>query len=143
MTTERRAKPQILIVDDEAELADVMAEALTIHGFEVQVATEGTMALFKSENQTFDCIITDVNMPRLTGDKLIECIRARKTNVKTKIIVVSGDINKSVLARILKLPGPPTKILVKPFDVNELVKILLNMDEIKQVLALAGQKSAA
>ncbi len=66
---------QILVIDDEEFILDTVREALTMNGQEVEVAANGQEGLQKFDDGSFDLVITDMQMPGLDGNNVVEHIR--------------------------------------------------------------------
>jgi len=80
-----------LVVEDDIDQRDLYGEYLEeIYGtsFRVVTAYDGTDALKKIENQHFDLMISDINMPRMDGKKLIATIRNERLR-RPKVVVLA------------------------------------------------------
>jgi DNA-binding NtrC family response regulator len=68
---------KLLIVDDEAALLSLLQRYLTRLGYEVESAAnaEDALALFASDPARYDCVLTDLKLPGMGGEELIERIR--------------------------------------------------------------------
>lgn len=111
-------KLHILLADDEAEIASLLSSVLKRNGHTVDLAGDGQAALdlLASDPARFDLVITDSNMPDVSGIQLIEHLR--KTSYPGKIILLSGyasDLEDEV--RPLKID----MILQKPFAFSALL----------------------
>jgi len=80
----------ILIVDDEYFLAKMLADILEDEGYEVEMASNGKVALKAARDKKPALIITDFMMPAMTGLELAEAVRADRGISDTPIILVSG-----------------------------------------------------
>ena len=69
--------PRVLVVDDEAMLADLLAQALRHEGWETATAKDGLDALAKASSFHPDIVILDVQMPRMDGLETLARLRAR------------------------------------------------------------------
>ena len=67
--------PHILTVDDSASMRQMVAFTLRDAGFEVSEAEDGSEALSIAENNSFDLVLADVNMPKMDGISLIRKLR--------------------------------------------------------------------
>jgi CheY-like chemotaxis protein len=76
------------VIDDEPTVADTVRLVLRADGHSVEVAHRGLEALAKLEEEQFDLVITDFEMPELKGDRLVAEIRGR--NPEQKIIMLTG-----------------------------------------------------
>jgi CheY-like chemotaxis protein len=99
----------ILVVDDDADVREVLAETLAGFGYGVVVAASGEEALPMLERGDIGMLITDVRMPGMSGFEL--AARARRLTSGLKVIITSGYF----------LPQPiAERFLKKPFRMHEL-----------------------
>ncbi|MGJ7505820.1 PAS domain-containing hybrid sensor histidine kinase/response regulator [Variovorax sp. GT1P44] len=82
---------RILVVDDEAELADVMRQMLENAGYEVATAESGAVALELLATARFDAVISDLRMPDMDGAGLWREVSARHPLLAHRILFVTGD----------------------------------------------------
>ena len=80
--------PRILVVDDEADHAEAMAETLERVGYTVRTETSGESALQALENEDFDIVLTDLVMGEVSGIDILR--EARKVVPDVAVIVISG-----------------------------------------------------
>lgn len=85
------AKANILVVDDEAGLRDMLADALRMQQYAVATATDGHAALREIFEGDFDLIISDVNMPKVNGFELLERLRASGNETPVILLTARGD----------------------------------------------------
>ena len=108
------ATRRILIVDDEKSIRMLLAEILTDRGYGVVVAVDGRQAIDLLESCTFDLIITDCNMPGVSGLEVVAA--AKRTDPWCPIVVTSGHPSSEGDMRLI---GHPRAAYVqKPFDVQ-------------------------
>lgn len=111
---------RLLLVDDEAELTEILATLLEMQGYSVVTARNGAEALAILEKDNFDLILTDTNMPQMSGDQFVR--EYRKQNLDTPIILVmSGDTNYH---EYMAYEEGVHRILSKPFSVDDLRKTI-------------------
>ena len=79
----------ILIVDDEPEIARMMAEIIAGLAERIDVAEDGLAALRLAESRRYDLIISDIRMPRLDGPGLLE--KLRESGFRGRFLFVTGD----------------------------------------------------
>ena len=79
----------ILVIDDETMISDVLQQALTIYGHNVETASGGSDGLRMFEAGSFDLVITDIRMPDIDGIEVARCIRS-SDKPQTPIIAMSG-----------------------------------------------------
>jgi two-component system response regulator CpxR len=106
----------ILLIDDDAELAELLTEYLETEDFKVTSCLDGASGLAKAFDDSFDLILLDVMMPILNG---FEVLKALGGNHKTPILMLTakGDDND----RILGLELGADDYLAKPFKHRELL----------------------
>lgn len=108
---------KILIVEDEALLAEGLRTLLELRGFEVEVVTDGENGAEYAETGVYDLLILDVMMPGLDGYSLAR--RARAKRVATPILMLTAK--GGVRDRIEGLNAGADYYLTKPFDNRELL----------------------
>ena len=106
--------PRVLVVDDEAMLADLLAQALRHEGWETATAKDGLDALAKASSFHPDIVILDVQMPRLDGLETLERLRARDPELPV-LFLTARD---AVADRVQGLRAGADDY-VKPFDLDE------------------------
>jgi len=89
---------RILIVDDDQIIRDSLCEFLRLEGYESKGAESFHQALTELEKQTYNLVLTDVNMPEIDGFELLRVIRKRYPNLVTIIITGYGTIESAVEA---------------------------------------------
>jgi CheY-like chemotaxis protein len=112
------ANLRILAVEDETAVAELLALVLCGPACEVATACDGARALEKiaASRRPFDVVITDHNMPRVTGLELVRQLRAQ--NFEGKIAVLSAYLNEENIHAYQELHVD--LMISKPFDVDEL-----------------------
>jgi cyclic di-GMP phosphodiesterase len=105
-------KRRILIVDDEAAVCTLLSERLRPAGFECQTSASGEKALELLESEAFDAIISDLNMPGISGLELLE--NARKQHPHSAFLMVTGVDDIRVAIQAMKQGADD--YLVKPFQ---------------------------
>jgi two-component system NtrC family sensor kinase len=83
---------RILIIDDEAALAEMICEYLNMTGHHAQFRTSSEEALALMEQAEFDLVISDFRMPGLTGEQLFERTLNRDPDMARRIVFMTGDI---------------------------------------------------
>ncbi|MBO4637965.1 MAG: response regulator transcription factor [Clostridiales bacterium] len=112
----QNATPRILIVEDDADINNLMYEAVRKHGIEVVQAYSGTEGMLNFKTDKFDLVVLDLMMPGMTGESLTKSIREIS---KVPIIVVSAKCG--VDSRVDLLSMGADDFLSKPFEVKELI----------------------
>ncbi len=110
-------KIRLLIVDDEPELLDTMAEILRLKFKSVEIASGGQLALEKIENQSFDVILTDLGMPEMSGWELSRRVKQKLPDARVVLVTGWGDQAKEEL----KHHPYVDEILSKPYELRDLM----------------------
>jgi len=123
----------ILIIDDEPEVAQMLADILTAQGHCVTTADSGERALGLLEGRQFDIILSDVRMPKLDGPSLYATLERRAPELLRRTAFVSGDTLSPSARVFLKRVQRP--FIEKPFtleEVRQLIAEVLEGSPIKQ-----------
>jgi DNA-binding response OmpR family regulator len=107
---------KVLLVDDEADILEVIQDRLEAYGFRVITASNGVEALGKIAMENFDGIFLDVKMPEMGGIEALEEIRKKDQKVPI-IIITSSSTREAAIDAIAK--GANDYVL-KPFEWVEL-----------------------
>lgn len=84
----------ILIAEDSANIQKLLHTSITRRGYNVQLASDGQVALQEINNNIPDLLITDINMPNLDGISLISILRADPKTSLLPIIALSAEADK-------------------------------------------------
>jgi len=109
---------RILLVDDEEEFTDVLAQRLEGRGVKVDVVPNGLHAVEKAKQESFDAIIVDLVMPGIDG--LETCRRLLADNPKLQVILLTGHATLETGLQALKLGA--MDFLEKPADMQKLME---------------------
>lgn len=124
-------KKKVLIVDDDAEIVDLLVEVLSRDGrFDIKTATSGYEAGMHTQQFRPDCILLDYMLPDVNGNVVCHTIRRNPEFEHIKIIIVSGVIKQDEIDLLLK--SGAQDFIKKPFDINELMKRVCNTLEMAQ-----------
>lgn len=119
-------KLRILLVDDEVELAQTLADLLEPLGHEIDLAANGAIAFEKIEKKEFDVVISDLRMPILDGPGLYAALAEKKPEYINKIIYVTGDtLSPNVHEFLSKTPVPVVEKPYRLIDVQDAIAKLL------------------
>lgn len=122
---------KLLLVEDETELAYIVAKGLRKCNYAVDIAHDGEEALMNYEINDYDCIILDLNIPLIDGLDVLRQIR--KNDQTTKILILSA--RSDIEDRVLGLDEGANDYLIKPFDFLELearIRTLSRIATVKQ-----------
>ncbi|MDP3560940.1 MAG: response regulator [Legionellaceae bacterium] len=107
---------RLLLVEDDELLGDAVKTGLTQFGYVVDWLKDGEIARTVIKTETFDLIILDLGLPKLSGIKLLQSIR-HDGNVTPVIILTARE---SIEDRVKGLDSGADDYITKPFDLNEL-----------------------
>jgi two-component system NtrC family sensor kinase len=97
----------VLVIDDEPDVADLIAEVLRGEGHGVSVANSGEQALEQMAKRPFGLILSDLNMPRLSGAELHERLSAANPEFVSRLAFITGDTMSSKTRDFLDGSGRP------------------------------------
>lgn len=106
-----------MIIDDEAGVRELLADALKLAGFETTTASDGMVAQTALRTMKPDLLIVDINMPLMDGFEFIERIRGNGDNTPALMLSARGD--RADITRGLTLGADD--YVTKPFGLEELV----------------------
>jgi two-component system alkaline phosphatase synthesis response regulator PhoP len=106
---------RILVVEDDAPLADGIAENLRAEGYETHVLHDGSAALERLGAETYDLVVLDVMLPGCDGFEICRSLRARGRVVPVMFLTARGDPED----RVRGLEAGGDDYLTKPFQLRE------------------------
>lgn len=120
--TKKNETFRVLIVDDNREIRAILEEYLREEGYAAEGAGDGNEALAKHGESRFDLIITDLNMPGMTGMELIKAISKEESS--TEFIIITGYASLDTAIEAVKAGA--FDYIVKPFRIEELRVVIKN-----------------
>ncbi|MEP1213811.1 MAG: sigma-54 dependent transcriptional regulator [Marinobacter sp.] len=126
------AKAQILIVEDDHDLREALVTTLELAKFRVREAADARQALAQLAESPVDMVVSDVNMPGMSGHDLLHEIQRLYPGLPTMLITAYGQISHAVSA----MQAGAIDYLVKPFEPAVLV------DAVSKVVGGSRQKSS-
>lgn len=115
---------RLILIEDQPELALWLTRALVAAGYVVDTIADGLDADFALKREQYDLAILDMNLPRLSGEAILQRLRARKQTLPVLVLTARGGLSDKV--RGLEMGADD--YLVKPFELDELearIKALL------------------
>lgn len=112
----------ILIVDDNADAAEALAESLKIYGYEVYIAHDGSTAIEQARRLHPEVMILDIGMPTMSGYEVAQSIRATAGAHSPMLIAVTGYTQQS--DRITAHQAGFEHYFAKPLDIRKLTAVL-------------------
>ena len=121
---------KILVVDDEEIIRESLSFVLKKEGYLVEEAENGKAAYDKIVEDSFDVVITDLEMPGMKGIQLVEEIQ--KLNIQTSIIIITayGSLDTAISA----LRNGASDYILKPIEFDEILIKIKKLFEIKDIL---------
>jgi DNA-binding response OmpR family regulator len=120
VASQGRQKARILVAEDEPDIRELVVITLTLDGFEVASAADGEEALALADNDSFDLIILDVRMPRMTGYEACRRLRQNETTSGIPIIFLSAKGQESEVQAGLEAGAD--EYIIKPFAPSDLAR---------------------
>ena len=115
--------PNVLVVDDENEVATYVANELNSRGYTVSTVNDGVEAVLKIADSNWDALLMDIRMPKLDGLNALRIIRRLKPDMP--IIMFSGSSSNNEMILSTRL-GADT-CLLKPVNLDYLLKTLKDL----------------
>ena len=124
----------VLIADDDSLIRKFVANIMESEGVEVSEASNGQIALnliikHKIANDMFDFLITDIQMPEISGIELIKALKNRGISLPT--IVMTGNYDSDIIDQLKDFKY--VHFLKKPFWIRELLKEVSQVVEDKDI----------
>ncbi len=120
---------RILVIDDEDSIREYLSMMLEREGYEVQAASDGQKAMKLSKRESFDAVITDIQLPGMTGIEILSSFKDSDPTVP--IIIVTGHASQESAIEALNLGA--FYYLLKPVSNEELKQVVRNALEVKQL----------
>jgi excisionase family DNA binding protein len=123
-------KKKILIVDDDAEIIELIVDVLNRDGrFETKTASSGYEAGMATQQFRPELILLDYMLPDVNGNIVCQTIRKNPEFENIRIIIVSGVVKQEEIAQLLK--SGAQDFIRKPFDVAELTGKIISVLQMK------------
>ncbi len=113
----RTAPSRVLVVDDDAMVAEVVATYLVRAGFDIERAGDGASALEKAAARPPDLVVLDLTLPDIDGLEVCRRLRQAREDLPVLILTARGDEDD----RVLGLQRGADDYVTKPFSPRELV----------------------
>ena len=120
MSTETKAPASILIVDDEETVRELLQEGLGSEGYRCKTCSNAPAALKLLERESFDLLLSDIDMPGVSGVELLQDVRAAKHDLD--VIMVTGVVDTETAINAIRMGA--TDYVTKPFNLDEILLIV-------------------
>ena len=111
---------RILVVDDESLMREFLSESLSAQKYDVDAAENGNRALEFMNNETYDLILTDLKMRKVTGMDVLKKARDKMPDCKVIIMTAYGTVENAVEA--MKIGA--FDYITKPFSLDEILLLV-------------------
>jgi DNA-binding response OmpR family regulator len=115
--TDYERSPRVLVVEDDADIADVLQRSLRLEGYEVRIAADGRAGLDEAHAFLPDLVILDLGLPAVDGIEVAKSLRREEDNVPILMLTARDALE----ARVAGLDSGADDYLVKPFERQELL----------------------
>jgi CheY-like chemotaxis protein len=117
--------PRILVIDDETEIREAIAQALTLDGYDVETALDGREGATLVCRNPYDLIFCDLRMPEMDGRGLYKEIQRLCPRVLKRLVFVTALARSPDYGPFLHDTG--TQVLAKPFTIPQLRAVVARM----------------
>jgi two-component system response regulator CpxR len=114
-------RPEILVIDDDAELCELLAELLGQEGYAVESNGDGKAGLGRAQSKPFSVVVLDIMLPSLNGFEVLTRLRQGDAEQNADVPVIMLTAKGEDVDRIVGLEMGADDYLPKPFNPRELV----------------------
>jgi len=108
-------QPLALIIEDDASLSEIFAQALKQAKFETEVIEDGNAALIRLTKTVPAVVVLDLHLPHISGDKILRQIRTDERLAKTRVMLATADAQMAE-----QLRSDSDLVLLKPISFHQL-----------------------
>jgi DNA-binding NtrC family response regulator len=121
---------KVLLVDDEEEFVETLAERMRNRGMEVSTTNSGADALELVDDETFDVVVLDLKMPGIDGLEALKRIKKRRPDIQVVLLTGHATVEQGVEA----IKEGALEFLEKPIDLTSLTDTIHRAKATKMVL---------
>ena len=114
-------RPEILVIDDDAELCELLEELLGQEGYTVHSSGDGLAGLARAQSQAYAVVVLDIMLPGLSGFDVLRRLRQGSAEQRAEVPVIMLTAKGEDVDRIVGLEMGADDYLPKPFNPRELV----------------------
>ncbi|MDQ4091385.1 MAG: response regulator [Actinomycetota bacterium] len=114
------SRPNILLVEDEARIAQFVAKGLEARGLDVTVAEDGDVGAFLATTEPYDLVLLDLGLPGTPGLEILRLMRNERPDTPVILLTAADE----PLARRKGLAAGATDYLTKPFVFEDLCSLV-------------------
>ena len=120
---------RVLLIDDDQDFLGILSERLVIRDFEVTTVSSALDAFALVENEPYDAVILDLQMPEMDGLQVLERFKVIKPHLQ--IILLTGHATVAKGVQAMKLGA--TDVLEKPVDIRILTEKLKKIHQVQKI----------
>ncbi|MBN2140580.1 MAG: response regulator [Desulfovibrionaceae bacterium] len=109
---------KVLLIDDEVDFLKNLSERMTMRGMEVSVAKSGSSAVAAIDEESYDAIVLDLQMPDMDGIEVLKYIKTNRPEMQVILLTGHASLEKGIEA--MKLGA--MDFMEKPADINTLTE---------------------
>lgn len=134
MDTSPRSRPSALFVDDDRDNRELFHLALVKAGYDAVEMNNGVDALAILENQTFDLMVLDLQMPHLNGASVLKTLRSNPKYDSMKIVIATANAHMALEVEVLA-----DYVIYKPIDLRAFIRLA---ERLGKIPSGAGEQQA-
>ena len=116
--------PKLLIIDDDRDFAEGLAEALELYGHQIDIAFTGEDGVEAVKKNDYDTILIDIGLPGLNGVESL--LKIRQVNPKVRCFLLTGHSADHIAEQGIEAGA--IEILTKPIELEEMLRRLSNTE---------------
>lgn len=117
----------VLIAEDSSVIQNLARKILEFQNFKITVVKNGEQVIQLLENEPFDVILLDINMPVMDGIECVQAIRSNTATAKIPVVAITGNA-RNFTEEEYKEHGF-NEVLMKPLNFDKLVKVVKDLTE--------------
>jgi DNA-binding NtrC family response regulator len=121
---------KVLLVDDEEEFVETLAERMRNRGMDVETSNSGSAALDLIDDDSYDVVVLDLKMPGMDGLEALERIKKRRPEIQVVLLTGHATVEKGVEA----MKRGALEFLEKPIDLSKLSEVIHKAKAEKMIL---------
>ena len=110
---------RILVADDEQAVWELLSYVLEDYGYDIVFVSDGQRAVEEFEKGSFEIVITDKNMPKMSGIELLRHVKRLRPS--TDVVLITGYPSRR--AEVESVQGGAVSLIEKPFDIDEIAQL--------------------
>lgn len=113
-----RARPRVLVLDDDASMQRLVSKLLSRNGYKVDVATKGLQAIDAIARNTYDAVLLDIMMPTEGGMTVVKHLREHAPDLLKRVLLLTGTPDSVLSSVRTHVAG----VVHKPFEAAALIE---------------------